>query len=66
MRLMKLLFNNSKFSDVFDEEHFINSLANYVKVEKEPETSPKSIRFFKSWSEVDYYLDEISPMWDHC
>jgi hypothetical protein len=62
---MNLLFNNSKFSDVFDEEHFINSLANYVKVEKEPGTAPKSIRFFKGWSGVDYYLDEISPLWYH-
>lgn len=61
--------DKSNFSDVFDEEHFINSLANDVKVEKElPKElvkAPKSVRYFKSWSGVDYYQDEISPLWDH-
>jgi len=61
--------DRSNFSDVFDEEHFINSLANDVKVEKklpkELVKAPKSVRYFKSWSGVDYYQDEISPLWDH-
>ncbi|WVZ81948.1 hypothetical protein U9M48_029271 [Paspalum notatum var. saurae] len=61
--------DRSNFSDVFDEEHFINSLANDVKVEKklpkELVKAPKSVRHFKSWSGVDYYQDEISPLWDH-
>ncbi|OQU76069.1 uncharacterized protein At1g04910 [Sorghum bicolor] len=61
--------DKSNFSDVFDEEHFINSLANDVKVEKklpkELVKAPKSVRYFKSWSGVDYYQDEISPLWDH-
>ena len=65
----KLFFDISNFSDVFDEEHFINSLANDVKVEKklpkELVKAPKSVRYFKSWSGVDYYQDEISPLWDH-
>ena len=50
----KLFFDISNFSDVFDEEHFINSLANDVKVEKklpkELVKAPKSVRYFKSWS----------------
>jgi len=65
----KLFFDISNFSDVFDEEHFINSLANDVKVEKklpkELVKAPKSVRYFKSWSGVDYYQDEISSLWDH-
>lgn len=69
LRLMGPLFNISNFSDVFDEEHFINSLSNDVKVEKklpkELLKAPKSVRYFKSWSGVDYYEDEISPLWDH-
>lgn len=64
-----LFFNISNFSDVFDEEHFINALANDVKIEKklpkELVKAPKSVRYFKSWSGVDYYQDEISPLWDH-
>nr|CAB3467497.1 unnamed protein product [Digitaria exilis] len=61
--------DRSNFSDVFDEEHFINSLASDVKIErklpKELVKAPKSVRYFKSWSGVDYYQDEISPLWDH-
>lgn len=61
--------DTSNFSDVFDEEHFIRSLANDVKVEKklpkELAKAPKSVRHFKSWSGVDYYQDEISPLWEH-
>ncbi|OEL18026.1 Uncharacterized protein BAE44_0020956 [Dichanthelium oligosanthes] len=61
--------DRSNFSDVFDEEHFINSLANDVKVEKqlpkELVKAPKFVRYFKSWSGVDYYQDEISPLLDH-
>lgn len=64
-----LFFDISNFSDVFDEEHFINSLASDVKIErklpKELVKAPKSVRYFKSWSGVDYYQDEISPLWDH-
>lgn len=61
--------DKSNFSDVFDEEHFIRYLANDVKVEKklpkELVKAPKSVRHFKSWSGVDYYQDEISPLWEH-
>ncbi|KAK1604917.1 hypothetical protein QYE76_028590 [Lolium multiflorum] len=61
--------DKSNFSDVFDEEHFIRSLVNDVKVEKklpmELVKAPKSVRHFKSWSGVDYYQDEISPLWEH-
>uniref|UniRef100_M8D929 O-fucosyltransferase family protein n=1 Tax=Aegilops tauschii TaxID=37682 RepID=M8D929_AEGTA len=61
--------DKSNFSDVFDEEHFIRYLANDVKVEKnlpkELVKAPKSVRYFKSWSGVDYYQNEISPLWEH-
>uniref|UniRef100_A0A0E0A6W3 O-fucosyltransferase family protein n=1 Tax=Oryza glumipatula TaxID=40148 RepID=A0A0E0A6W3_9ORYZ len=63
------LFNISNFSDVFDEEYFIHSLANDVKVEKKlPKDlvkAPKFVRYFKSWSGIDYYHDEIYPLWEH-
>ncbi|VAI72089.1 unnamed protein product [Triticum turgidum subsp. durum] len=61
--------DKSNFSDVFDEEHFIRYLANDVIIEKklpkELVKAPKSVRYFKSWSGVDYYQDEISPLWEH-
>ncbi|KAG8076829.1 hypothetical protein GUJ93_ZPchr0006g40579 [Zizania palustris] len=61
--------DKSNFSDVFDEEFFIHSLANDVKVEKrlpaELVKAPKSVRYFKSWSGVNYYQDEIYPLWGH-
>ncbi|XP_058087245.1 O-fucosyltransferase 7-like isoform X2 [Magnolia sinica] len=60
--------DSSNFSDVFDEEHFISSLANDVKVikklPKEQATSIKAVKHFRSWSGVEYYQDEISDMWD--
>ncbi|KAL5200533.1 hypothetical protein ABZP36_021736 [Zizania latifolia] len=61
--------DKSNFSDVFDEEFFIHSLANDVKVEKRLPTelvkAPKSVRYFKSWSGVNYYQDEIYPLLGH-
>ncbi|XP_052159237.1 O-fucosyltransferase 7-like isoform X1 [Oryza glaberrima] len=61
--------DKSNFSDVFDEEYFIHSLANDVKVEKKlPKDlvkAPKFVRYFKSWSGIDYYHDEIYPLWEH-
>ena len=35
------------------------------KLPKELVKAPKSVRHFKSWSGVDYYQDEISPLWEH-
>ncbi|KAL5992545.1 O-fucosyltransferase 7 [Asimina triloba] len=60
--------DTSNFSDVFDEEHFINALAKDVEVikrlPKELEMSIKAVKYFRSWSGVEYYQDEIYPMWD--
>ncbi|XP_068641281.1 O-fucosyltransferase 7 isoform X2 [Aristolochia californica] len=60
--------DSSNFSDVFDEEHFISTLANDVKVvkklPKELATSTKAIKHFTSWSGVEYYQDEISHLWN--
>lgn len=58
----------SNFSDVFDEDHFINSLANDVKVikmlPKELKTAARAVKHFRSWSGMDYYQGEIASMWD--
>lgn len=59
--------DSSKFSDIFDEDHFINSLSNDVKViknlPKEFSTITRAVKHFRSWSGVDYYRDEIASMW---
>ncbi|XXG61165.1 hypothetical protein AAC387_Pa04g2885 [Persea americana] len=58
----------SNFSDVFDEEHFISTLANDVKVIKkvpnELVADTKALKHFRSWSGVEYYQEEIAQMWD--
>lgn len=63
-----ILFYGSNFSDVFDEDHFIRSLANDVKIvkklPKELAASTKIVKYFKSWSGVEYYQDEISRLWN--
>ena len=57
----------SHFSDVFDEDHFINVLANDVRVvkklPKELATASKSKKEFRSWSGVEYYEEEITNSW---
>ncbi|KAK9270603.1 hypothetical protein L1049_026185 [Liquidambar formosana] len=59
--------DTSNFSDVFDEDHFVNSLADDVKVikklPKEMATAARAVRHFRSWSGIDYYQDEIASMW---
>ncbi|XP_019414520.1 PREDICTED: uncharacterized protein At1g04910-like [Lupinus angustifolius] len=61
--------DTSNFSDIFDEEWFISSLANDVKIIKKlPKTRTKPTRIvkqFKSWSGMVYYENEIASMWDH-
>ncbi|CAL9066944.1 unnamed protein product [Musa banksii] len=61
--------DSSNFSDVFDEEHFIRTLANDVKIvkklPKELMTTAKAVIHFRSWSGLDYYQDEISRKWDN-
>ncbi|KAH9690597.1 O-fucosyltransferase 7 [Citrus sinensis] len=60
--------DSSNFSDVFDEDHFINSLANDVKVikkvPKELSTAARAVKHFRSWSGMDYYEGEIASMWE--
>ena len=65
---MLFMFMASNFSDVFDEEHFIHTLADDVevvkKLPKELMTAAKAVIHFRSWSGLDYYQDEISHVWD--
>ncbi|KAJ4843536.1 hypothetical protein Tsubulata_016339 [Turnera subulata] len=60
--------DSSNFSDVFDEDHFINALANDVKVVKKlPKHmagATKAVKYFRSWSGMDYYQDEIASLWE--
>ncbi|PSS31618.1 GDP-fucose protein O-fucosyltransferase protein [Actinidia chinensis var. chinensis] len=60
--------DTSNFSDVFDDNHFISSLANDVKVikklPKELATSTRAVKHFRSWSGIEYYQDEIASMWE--
>lgn len=66
--LIMKIWNNSNFSDVFDEEYFIQSLANDVKIvkklPKEFATATKAVKHFISWSGVEYYQGEIARLWD--
>lgn len=58
----------SNFSDVFDEDYFISSLANDVKIIKKlPKdllNATRAVKHFRSWSGVDYYQEEIASMWE--
>ncbi|CAK9149046.1 unnamed protein product [Ilex paraguariensis] len=60
--------DTSNFSDVFDEDHFINSLANDInvvkKLPKELATASRAVKHFRSWSGIDYYQEEIASMWE--
>nr|CAD1838132.1 unnamed protein product [Ananas comosus var. bracteatus] len=60
--------DSSNFSDVFDEDHFIQSLSNDAKIVKKvpKELAPTTkVRIhFRSWSGVAYYQDEIYRLWD--
>ncbi|XP_068345495.1 O-fucosyltransferase 7-like isoform X2 [Pyrus communis] len=60
--------DSSNFSDVFDEDHFINALANDVKIiknlPKELATGIRAVKHFRSWSGMDYYQDEIAGLWE--
>lgn len=58
----------SNFSDIFDEEHFINALADDVKIikklPKELVNETRIVKHFRSWSGMDYYEDEIASLWE--
>jgi len=68
VKFILLCLNCSNFSDVFDEDHFINSLKNDVnvvkKLPKELASATKAVKHFRSWSGVDYYEEEIARLWD--
>ncbi|WCJ31581.1 O-fucosyltransferase family protein [Euphorbia peplus] len=58
--------DSSAFSDIFDEHHFITSLANDARIvkelPKELETLPRARKHFTSWSGVGYY-EEMTRLW---
>ncbi|CAL1390300.1 unnamed protein product [Linum trigynum] len=60
--------DTSNFSDVFDEDYFISSLASDVKiVRKLPKDMlgvTKAVKHFRSWSGMDYYQEEITSLWE--
>ncbi|XP_050376531.1 O-fucosyltransferase 7 isoform X2 [Argentina anserina] len=60
--------DSSIFSDVFDEDYFIDALSNDVKIIKmlptELVTGTRAVKHFRSWSGMDYYQDEIANMWE--
>ncbi|CAF2046196.1 O-fucosyltransferase 7-like isoform X1 [Brassica napus] len=60
--------DTSKFSDVFDEDHFINALSKDIRVIKKLPKGidglTKVVKHFKSYSGLRYYQNEIATMWD--
>ncbi|KAL8133777.1 hypothetical protein AgCh_009010 [Apium graveolens] len=61
----------SGFSDIYDEEHFVNTLKGHVKVIRElPEElmekydNISNITFLKvpAWASANYYLEEVQPV----
>ncbi|CAK8537542.1 unnamed protein product [Lathyrus sativus] len=60
--------DTSNFSDIFDEDHFINSLANDVKIIKklpdELVNETRKVKQFISWSGMDYYENDIAKLWE--
>ncbi|CAI0549221.1 unnamed protein product [Linum tenue] len=60
--------DTSIFSDVFDEDYFISSLASDVKIvrklPKDMSGVTKAVKHFRSWSGMDYYKEEISSLWE--
>ncbi|KAL8035348.1 hypothetical protein ABFX02_12G091600 [Erythranthe guttata] len=62
----------SKFEDIFDVDHFINSLRDEIEIVKEipPEMQQIQIQLEmekhlsmppRSWSDISYYTDQIAP-----
>ncbi|GLT44851.1 hypothetical protein SLA2020_187260 [Shorea laevis] len=60
--------DTSNFSDVFDETYFINALVHDIKVvkklPKDISSATRVVKHFKSWSGLNYYQNEIAPMWE--
>lgn len=61
--------DNSNFSDIFDVDYFIKSLANDVRVVKKlpkvMKIERKVLKAFRSWSNVRYYEEEIGRLWQN-
>lgn len=61
--------DSSNFSDIFDVDYFVKALSNDVPVIKQLPTSmksePKVMKAFRSWSNVKYYEEEISRLWQN-
>ncbi|XP_015945306.1 O-fucosyltransferase 38 [Arachis duranensis] len=59
--------DSSVFSDVFDEDHFIDSLKRDIRIVKELpknlEAGPRARKHFTSWSGVGYY-EEMKRLWN--
>ncbi|KAJ4916407.1 O-fucosyltransferase family protein [Raphanus sativus] len=59
--------DTSKFSDVFDEDHFISTLSKDIRVIKKLPKGidglTKVVKHFKSYSGLRYYQNEIATMW---
>ncbi|XVF64819.1 hypothetical protein PTKIN_Ptkin09bG0197200 [Pterospermum kingtungense] len=60
--------DTSNFSNIFDEDHFIKSLANDIKVIKKlpkgSSSATKVVKYFRSWSGLEYYQNEIASLWE--
>ncbi|KAL3504106.1 hypothetical protein ACH5RR_033947 [Cinchona calisaya] len=64
--------DSSEFADIYDEEHFISTLKDFVKVVREPpEELMKTYDFntsnipnirVQAWATHRYYLEEVSPV----
>lgn len=58
--------DSSVFSDIFDENHFVQSLVDDVRVVKELpdelENAPRARKHFSSWSGLSYY-EEMTQLW---
>lgn len=56
----------STFSDIFDENHFIETLQGDLRIikelPKEIESLPRARKHFTSWSGVGYY-EEMTQLW---
>ncbi|KAL8159240.1 hypothetical protein V2J09_000777 [Rumex salicifolius] len=63
----------SEFGDIYDEDHFISTLAGFVNVVKELPRSLLDSRFefnmsgvltvhVQAWAPIDYYLESVQPL----
>lgn len=56
----------STFSDIFDENHFIETLQGDLRIikelPKEIESLPRARKHFTSWSGMGYY-EEMTQLW---